>query len=173
MDKFPQSDFSRERPDNNNSSGDSADIRIAPLLLFIICTASGILMEYQFPNSFLRDEVTIRLVTGLILIIVSGLIALSSIVSLVRNHTPFDPARPTVRIVQDGVFRFSRNPMYLSLLVLQGGAAFLTASIWLLVAAAGLFVLLSVYAVRPEEKYLMKKFGDEYRAYCNSVRRWI
>ncbi|UCF95044.1 MAG: isoprenylcysteine carboxylmethyltransferase family protein [Desulfobacterales bacterium] len=103
----------------------------------------------------------------------SGLLATSALLVLRKNKTPFDPAKPTIKIVRGGSFRFSRHPMYLSLLLLLSGVALSMGSIWLLSAVPILFVILEVFAVRPEEEYLIQKFGDEYLDYKASVRRWI
>jgi protein-S-isoprenylcysteine O-methyltransferase Ste14 len=92
---------------------------------------------------------------------------------LINNKTPFNPAKPTRRIVCEGPFRYSRNPLYLALLLLLGGIAALRCSLWLVCAMIILFVLLECFAIRPEEKYLADKFGDEYFEYKASVRRWL
>lgn len=63
--------------------------------------------------------------------------------------------------------------MYLSLLILIAGIAVLNCSLWLYMAIPILFILLDVFAVRPEETYLSKKFGKYYSDYKAEVRRWI
>ena len=73
------------------------------------------------------------------------------------------PEQPTIAIVAAGPFRFSRNPLYLSLTVLGAGVALLVNSGW------GLLLLV----IAREERYLEGKFDDEYSAYRERVRRWI
>jgi len=63
--------------------------------------------------------------------------------------------------------------MYLSLLLLLGGVAVLFCSLWLFIMIPILFIAFEIIAVKPEEKYLSQKFGDEYLDYKASVRRWI
>jgi protein-S-isoprenylcysteine O-methyltransferase Ste14 len=63
--------------------------------------------------------------------------------------------------------------LYLALLLLLSGIAVLQCSIWHVFALIILFILLECFAVRPEEKYLTDKFGDDYLDYKASVRRWI
>lgn len=89
--------------------------------------------------------------------------------------TTVDPRAPhaTTRLVRNGVYRVSRNPMYLGiLLVLIGWALYLSNAL--------AFVLLPVFVaymnrfqIRPEERHMVEKFGDEYRTYTAGVRRWI
>lgn len=90
-----------------------------------------------------------------------------------RFHTPAEPWKPTVRIVRAGPFRFTRNPIYVGLLLVLAGLATLTASGWLAVSVPVLFLLLDRGVVRGEERYLTEKFGEEYVAYTRDVRRWI
>jgi protein-S-isoprenylcysteine O-methyltransferase Ste14 len=70
-------------------------------------------------------------------------------------------------------YRFSRNPLYFSLLLLLSGVAILLSSLWLFLAIPILYVLFLFKAVKPEEEYLLQKFGDEYLHYSEKVRRWI
>ena len=92
-----------------------------------------------------------------------------------KARTTFDPLKPgeASYLVTDGVFRFSRNPMYLGLvLLLIGWALWLgTVSPWFV---PPLFVILiSVTQIVPEEQALEERFGEAYVAYQHSVRRWI
>jgi protein-S-isoprenylcysteine O-methyltransferase Ste14 len=99
--------------------------------------------------------------------------AVSGFFILFRNKTTFDTSKSTRKIVTNGVYRFSRNPLYFSLLLLLSGAAILLSSLWLFFAIPILYVLFLFKAVKPEEKYLLQKFGEEYLHYSEKVRRWI
>ena len=92
---------------------------------------------------------------------------------LLRNNTPFDPSKPTLKIVCQGPFRLSRNPMYLALLFLFAGVAVFTGSIWMCLAVPALLIVLDIGAVRPEEEYLERNFGGRYLEYKANVRRWL
>jgi protein-S-isoprenylcysteine O-methyltransferase Ste14 len=75
---------------------------------------------------------------------VAGSLALGSIRALLRNKTPFDPAEANVKIVRQGPFRLSRNPMYLALLFLLAGVAVFTGSIWMCLALPALLIGLDI-----------------------------
>jgi len=152
---------------------DRASIPIPPPLIFFACLGMGILMEYLFPFRFISGAWPLRIIIGCFLFLVSGLTAVSAFMALNKNKTPFNPAKSTKKIVCEGSFRFSRNPLYLALLLLSGVAAVVTGSVWLVLALIILFILLERFAIRPEEKYLTDKFGEEYLNYKASVRRWI
>ena len=85
---------------------------------------------------------------------------------------PLDPESAS-HLVVGGIFKYSRNPMYVGLFV-----AILAFGIY--VGAWSAFILLPLFAISitylqivPEEVAMQKLFGDEYKSYCNTVRRWL
>jgi len=106
------------------------------------------------------------LVAGLALLVVAGGL-------FTRADTGLIPFRDTRALVTHGLYRYSRNPMYVAMaLVLLGVAVTVGASLALLVPAAFL-VIIDRRFIRAEERQLEALFGDEYRAYCQRVRRWL
>jgi protein-S-isoprenylcysteine O-methyltransferase Ste14 len=102
-------------------------------------------------------------------------VAVPAVKAFRSADTTVDPRSPdkASQLVVAGIYRFSRNPMYLGLLCLLAAWAFwlsnLLAFAWLAV-----FVLyMSRFQIQPEERALTAQFGDDYRAYMRSVRRWI
>lgn len=152
---------------------DTAGVPVPPPLLFFICLGAGGLLTFLVPLPLTDGLNLFRFFLASILFVLAGLTAASAFSVMARYKTPFDPAKPTLNIVREGAFRFSRNPMYLALLLTLGSIAIATASLWLFIAWAVLFGLLRQLAVLREEAYLTRKFGDEYLAYMRSVRRWI
>ncbi|HKJ24569.1 MAG TPA: isoprenylcysteine carboxylmethyltransferase family protein [Myxococcota bacterium] len=90
-----------------------------------------------------------------------------------RGGQDENPWKPTPQIEERGPFRFTRNPMYLQMVLVCVGFAVLLANPWVLalgfVGGWGLQRL----AILPEEAYLERKFGDAYLAYKRRVRRWL
>jgi len=103
------------------------------------------------------------------------IIGLLGVVEFGKARTTTDPRYPhkATSLVVGGIYRFSRNPMYLGLLLILAGGAFSLAN--------GLsFLLLPVFVgymnrfqIAPEERHILEKFGDEFRAYKARVRRWV
>ncbi len=103
------------------------------------------------------------------------LLDLVSVAAFFRARTTINPLSPhrSSALVVSGFYRFTRNPMYLGmLLLLLGWAAWLGQPLALAIVAA-FVVLLEFLQIRPEERALEEKFGDDYRAYKRRVRRWI
>lgn len=90
-----------------------------------------------------------------------------------RHRTTAWPGRPAGRLVTDGVFGLSRNPIYLGFVLGTAGAACLADAPLGLPAAPALLLLIGRRFVRAEEAGLGQAFGDEFEAYRARTRRWI
>jgi len=152
---------------------DHPSIPIPPPLMFFAFLGIGFLLDCLFPLKIFQLTGVARFVFSGILVAVSGYLALGSIIVLMRNKTPFDPSKPTLKIVRQGPYRLSRNPMYLALLLLLAGVAVFTGSLWMCLAVPVLLITLDLIAIRPEEVYLELSFGTRYLEYKASVRRWL
>lgn len=110
-----------------------------------------------------------------ILVVVSGIVGVASVISFKRVNTTITPLNPekTSHIVTTGIYRFSRNPMYLSIMIfLTACAVYLENALALLVLPLALFCL-NYFQIIPEEQILEQKFGEAYLAYKRAVRRWL
>jgi protein-S-isoprenylcysteine O-methyltransferase Ste14 len=117
----------------------------------------------------------IRLVAGVALALAGQGISVSGMVAFRRARTTINPFKPaaTSSLVSGGVYRFTRNPMYLGMFVtLLGWAAFLANPLAL--ALTPLFVLyINRFQITPEERMLSSLFGAEFNGYAGRVRRWL
>lgn len=109
-------------------------------------------------------------VTGFVTAAAIGAWAMSE---MKRQQTTVEPGHTPSRLVTTGPFRFSRNPLYLSLLFIAAGLAIAANSLWFALAALLLFLLLDRLVVRGEEAMIGRAFGDEYVRYRSHVRRWL
>jgi protein-S-isoprenylcysteine O-methyltransferase Ste14 len=116
-----------------------------------------------------------RVAVAIALASVGLVVGLAGVVSFWRAKTTINPTTPTATsvLVTSGVFRFTRNPMYLSLLLyLLAWAVYLSNLLALLFVP--MFVLyINQFQIRPEERALSSLFGQEYAAYKERVRRWL
>lgn len=134
---------------------------------YLLCGQSwrSLFIEVSFDNVF----------WPLLFISAGATVAISGVLEFVKSKTTVDPLHPgkSKIIVQSGVYAFTRNPMYLGmLLVLLGWADFLD-SLNAFAGAVFFFVYIDRFQIQPEERILSDKFGDEYLAYLNQVRRWL
>ena len=110
---------------------------------------------------------------GLVVAALGLLFSLSGILTFQRANTPMFPYGRAKRVVQDGPYAFTRNPMYVGGAVSYVGIAIAMNVVWPIILLP--LVLWSLYAfvIRMEEQYLGDLFGDEYAAYRARVRRWL
>jgi protein-S-isoprenylcysteine O-methyltransferase Ste14 len=90
-----------------------------------------------------------------------------------RHDTGLLPGQATNAMIEEGPYRFSRNPLYVGLLALYLGLALLASTFWGLVLFPAAVLLVLWGAIRPEERFLHRRFGVPYDDYARRVRRWL
>ncbi len=146
---------------------------IPPVPLTVLAAVAMWVVARLLPNpSFvLRHGTTVA-----VAIVAVGLaVCLLGVLPFRRAGTTVNPMRPerASALVTDGIYRLSRNPMYLGmLLVLVGWGAHL-ASVAALLVVPSFVLYLNRFQIVPEERALAAAFGEEYAAYARRVRRWI
>lgn len=110
---------------------------------------------------------------GIVLLIAGAALVVLARRQLARHGQPIDPGRPTSRLVTSGVFSISRNPLYLGGICAWVGIALTLDLPWMLPLLLPALIGCHAILVRPEERYLAARFGEEYRAYSAAVHRWL
>lgn len=116
-----------------------------------------------------------RRVGALTLAVAGVVIALLGVISFRRARTTVNPLHPEAAsaLVVSGVYRFTRNPMYLGLLLVLLGWAVFLANALAFVFPAVYVPLMNRLQIRPEENALAEKFGPGFADYRSKVRRWL
>jgi protein-S-isoprenylcysteine O-methyltransferase Ste14 len=98
-----------------------------------------------------------------------------SLFQFFRSKTSIDPHRPSKvsTLVTGGLYQYSRNPMYLALLLLLLGWGLYLGNAFNTLLAAGFVYYMNTFQIIPEEEVLKDRFGKEYQKYCVLVRRWF
>lgn len=102
-------------------------------------------------------------------------LALAAVAQFVRASTTINPLEPQAasKLVTGGVFRISRNPMYLAVACLLLAWASHLDRAWALAGPVAFIAFITRFQIVPEERALAQKFGAEFDAYCRRVRRWL
>jgi protein-S-isoprenylcysteine O-methyltransferase Ste14 len=153
------------------SHEDKPGVPIAPPLLFVLPILASVAVELFFPTSFTRGSV--RWIAGVLLFVLGLSLNIIGFVTQKRAGTDPIPFHPSTRIVTHGLYRFTRNPMYIGFAFWTLGLAVMVDSVWMLMAVPLGLILTDLLVVRREEAYLERKFGEEYLEYKRRVRRWI
>ena len=111
--------------------------------------------------------------TGLLVLIVGTTMTVVGARLFSRRGTTIKPYEESTRLVTDGIFRVSRNPMYLGFTLMLTGLAMLLGTLTPYLAVLAFIVLINEVFIKMEERMLDETFGDEYVAYKQRTRRWI
>jgi len=133
--------------------------------------ALGLILNYFWPAKVLTRSLAVPL--GILIVFVAVAIGILAVREMVTASTPLDVRKRSTRIVTSGVFQQSRNPIYLGMVLLCTGVAFLVDSLWLLGVVPLFAAILQKGVIEPEEAYLERNFGEDYLRYKARVRRWI
>lgn len=123
-----------------------------------------------------RLEATPTLQAAAILAAVAGIcFDIAGISSFHRARTTVNPLRPerATSLVTSGVYRITRNPMYVGMLFILVSWALFLSSLWALLGPVAFILYMNRFQIRPEEQALARIFGDGFTAYTNKVRRWL
>ncbi|TDH36158.1 isoprenylcysteine carboxylmethyltransferase family protein [Pseudohoeflea suaedae] len=141
-----------------------------PPVLLVTAVIAGLVLGHNAPY-----EITFPMArpSGLALIVTGLLIDIWAMAALRKARTTIWPNRSSSHLVVNGPFSYTRNPIYISNVMLLLGAGLLLGNFWFIPLAVIDAVLTYFLAIRREEKHLNANFGYKYEAYCRAVRRWI
>jgi protein-S-isoprenylcysteine O-methyltransferase Ste14 len=150
---------------------DHASVKIHPPILLLLHVFAAFLLNWLFPLPFAFPKFLVWV--GYILVLVGIGLAFSAASQFMRARTTLDPHGSVTEIVTNGLYHFSRNPIYLGFVCLLIGFPFIFRSYWGVILSPVLMVSLYQLVIKHEEAYLKKKFGDIYTSYKSRVRRWL
>jgi len=161
------------------NTGDRANVISFPPIIFLFSMnlAFTIAMSnmyhyqiYHVPDmlDFFRSKPI-----GALLIFMSLIMFYISIKQFNKHSEDPVPTTPSNLIIVNGIYSYTRNPMYLGLLLMQIGLGMLLSVIHIVMFTVFTYLILKYFVIFPEEKYLEDKFGDVYIRYKKSVNRWI
>ncbi len=153
---------------------DRPDVVVFPPVIPLVTLVMACVLQWLMPLGWIAGlEPSVRIGIGAI-IALSGLVTTSAgRRALIKHGTNVNPSQPTPRLVTDGVFGHTRNPLYVGVSVALCGLALIFDLDWILLLIVPSCVLLHFAVVRREERYLERKFGDAYRHYKARVPRYF
>ena len=153
-----------DRPDNPG-------VIAFPPLIWLVNAVISVLVHLFVQIPIMRYGIC--LVCGIVFIILAPTLALSAFRTMKSAGTNVHPSEPALTIVRGGPFRFTRNPLYLALCLLQIALGFFLNDWITLLFVVPLTVIFHYGVVLREERYLTAKFGESYLQYKREVHRWI
>lgn len=151
------------------------ELKVPPAIVWLLCAvvmrvASGVAgrLSVSIPAPLSAGLITLCVISGLV-------IARMSLDAFRRARTTTHPMRPdqATALVTHGIYRYTRNPMYLGMTLLLLAWAVHLANLAALAGVALFVAYITRFQILPEERALRRIFRDEYEAYRRSVRRWL
>jgi protein-S-isoprenylcysteine O-methyltransferase Ste14 len=150
---------------------DISGVIAPPPFIFLAGLAVGFGLETLLPGSSVPDALA-WILGGVLLL--AGLVLLFTFErEFQRKKTAANPWRPTTAIATDGPYRLTRNPAYVGMALVYLGIALLSQALWVLVPLPFVLAIIDRGVIAREERYLERKFGQEYLDYKARVRRWV
>jgi protein-S-isoprenylcysteine O-methyltransferase Ste14 len=143
--------------------------RVLPPHYFVLSIL--LILASLFTRQRLFDGVWIYL--GLVPMLVGVAMAARGSVQFKQADTNIIPLTKSDALVTEGVFRYSRNPMYLGMVGFTAGLALVVNTPWAWLVVAVFFLIIRILFIRREERLMAATFGEPYAAYKRQVRRWL
>jgi protein-S-isoprenylcysteine O-methyltransferase Ste14 len=158
--------------DNANEDRDNpGGIAVTPPYIYLGTLLLGLLLDQKLPAPLLPRGMARSLGWPLL----GGGIALAVwfLRTMRRAGTSYELDKPATRLITDGPFRYSRNPAYVSFTMIYAGLSGLKNSLWPILLLPIVLTYMRHRVIGAEERYLERRFGEEYLLYKSRVRRWI
>lgn len=149
---------------------ETAGVIARPPLLFLAAFLIGFVLDRLLRLPF--PVLGAWIIDGSLILIGFALFA-AGIRNFMRAETPVPTNEPTRVLVTTGIHGWTRNPIYLGMFLIYVGIGVAAQNIWILVLTLPLAILIRYGVVAREEAYLERRFGDAYRDYRQTVRRWL
>ena len=143
---------------------------LRPPLIFLCVIVLGVALNLAWPLPFMLSTLWLL---GPIVIVGAAALFVLSLREFRAAGTPVRGNKRSTTIVRTGPYGFSRNPIYLSFVLLALGLAVWLNDVWMLIMLVAAVAFMDVVVIRREERYLERKFGEGYLSYKGSVRRWL
>ncbi|MCW3117067.1 MAG: isoprenylcysteine carboxylmethyltransferase family protein [Chitinophagaceae bacterium] len=152
---------------------DHPGVYIPPPLIYVAVFFFSVLLQKLFPLKGIGLNSEKTLIIGWILILLSLLLTFPALWRFLVSKNSLIPIKSANSLQTEGIYSFTRNPMYLGLIVLYTGVAFLKGNDWTFILIPLLIIIVQLYVIRKEENYLQRVFGEKFNDYVKKVRRWI
>lgn len=159
-------------PMRTNDEADRPAVKLHPPTIIFVALVAGYVIRLFVGGRLPLPRAFAEGVGGLLIIIAIGLV-LSAVQIFAEQGQGLRPATPASALFRKGPYKFTRNPIYLAMMIFGAGIGVATSNVWIILTTALAGALIHFRVILPEEAYLERKFGEEYAAYRAKVRRWI
>lgn len=142
-----------------------------PPFILLAFIAAGLIINFIYPLRYVHGA--FRYAAGALFLVVSGVTVIAAHAVMRKAGTNANVRKPANVIVTGGVYRYTRNPMYLAMVLLLIALSLLLNNLWILILTPVFIGVMQKGVIEREESYLKRKFGSSYAKYKKTARRWI
>lgn len=144
--------------------------KLLPPTLFIICAVLSIILSFITPIQIINYPYDL---IGTIFLFIGLMISRSGSNQFQKAKTNINTFDEPDKLIKEGLFNYSRNPMYLGFVIALSGISIILGTISAFIILIIFILITDQWYIKFEEKMMIKKFGDKYVAYMKTTRRWI
>ena len=152
--------------------GDKPAVTLHPPLTIFVALVAGYVIRLFVGGRLPLPRAFAEGLGGLLIILALGLL-MAAMRVFVEHAQPLLPATPAKALFLKGPYKFTRNPIYLAMMLFGAGFGIATSNIWIIITTSLAGLLFHFLVILPEEAYLARRFGAEYAAYKGKVRWWV
>ena len=156
-----------------NSSERGAHVRFPPPLVFLGGLLLGVLCHFLVAPAPVPVGRPVSILAGVVVLVAGVSLVASARMLFTRTGQSPIPWKPSPALILNGPYRFTRNPMYVGVTLVEIGLGLAFNNLWISLFALPALLTVHMIAVLPEERYLSEKFGDSYRTYLAGTRRYL
>jgi protein-S-isoprenylcysteine O-methyltransferase Ste14 len=158
----------------NNVPDAGPNVVVFPPVILVVTILLAALLQWTIPlGAIATVDQSLRIASGGVLVALGAAFTITGARALQRHGTNVNPLRPALALATNGIYRWTRNPMYDGGAPMMIGLALIFACDWLPLLMVPSYVALHFGVIRREERYLERKFGAPYRSYCAQVPRHL
>ncbi len=155
----------------NTSKGPG--VYVPPPLFYVITFIAAVLIQGKIPLSDVQFQLRITKIGGITLLIIALFFLFRSLRQFFLSKNTIILIKPASSLQTTGIYKISRNPMYVGLAIVYLGITCLIGNWWNIILFPLLLLIVQEYIIKREEKYLELEFGQDYEEYTRKVRRWL
>lgn len=152
---------------------DNAGVKLLPPVMLLACAVLCVAAQIWLPVPRLAVPQPYFMWLGIAVLAAGLVFGFSGVRKFIVEKVNPVPTQPVSALITGGIYRVSRNPMYVGMVSLFAGLALMLGNWIFLAGAAVMFLYFDLYVIRLEEAYMTRAFGQAYQAYCARVRRWF
>lgn len=152
---------------------DNPGVYIPPPLIYVLAFLMAVFIQNKIPIDNLLFHQQLTKIIGVILLIIALFFLVKSLRQFFQSKNTVVTMKPASSLQTNGIYSITRNPMYVGLAVVYLGISCFIGNWWNIILFPLLLLIVQEYIIKREEKYLARRFGQEYVVYKTKVRRWL